>query len=110
MKLVAAAIPAIFLFLVAPQPAAAQSVGSIVQSTGAITLRQTPPQQSGPYVAGPGREVGTMQSGSRAQVQQVVQVRVPLGVHTWVRVRTDRGNEGWAFYGKDGQTQNFRTR
>ncbi len=83
--------------------------GATLQTTNTVKLRQAPPQQSlGLFVGDPGKETHSLPAGTKVKVQQVDRVKVPFDQHTWVKVQAENGQEGWAYFGNDDKSANFK--
>lgn len=83
--------------------------GVTLEATGPVTLRDAPPEQRlGVFVESPGQETHTLPGGTKVKVEAVGRIKVPFDTHTWVKVRTEKGAEGWAYYGKDDSAENFK--
>jgi len=85
--------------------------GTVLQATTDIRLRDAPPEQKyGLFVDSPGRQVHTISAGEEVKVQAVDTVQVPFDRHTWVEVQTLKGDKGWAYFGSNGSSENFRVK
>jgi hypothetical protein len=85
--------------------------GTVLQATADVRLRDAPPEQRlGLFVDSPGPQIHTISAGEQVKVQAVDTVKVPFDQHIWVQVQTLKGDKGWAYFGSDGSSQNFRVK
>lgn len=92
------------VFLTVSTPCTGQEIaveeGSVLQAEQLVKLRASPPDKKFLFfVGGPGEELGTIKSGETLTVESTRRVEAPFRQDVWVKVRTERGNVGWAYYG-----------
>ena len=104
-------VASLLAFSLMPALAFGQAVtlekGTLLQVGQQIKLRASPPSQNLIFIGEPGKETNDVKSGEQVRVESVSKVKVPFGEHTWVKVKTQKGDSGWAFYGTDDKSQNF---
>ena len=84
------------------------AVGSTLVVTQDTKLRASPPKHKFLFfITEPGEENTVLKAGEKVRVDAVEQLKVPLGVHVWLKVRSDTGQSGWVFYGNDGNSNNL---
>jgi hypothetical protein len=82
--------------------------GTVLEAKQEVKLRASPPTQNFfVFSTGPGKEIGSIKTGEKAKVEELQRVKVPLDEHLWVKVKTDTGSVGWAYFGNKDTSPNF---
>jgi hypothetical protein len=82
--------------------------GTALEAKQEVKLRASPPKQNFlVFSTEPGKAIGSIKPGEKVKVEELQRVKVPLDEHLWVRVKTDTGSVGWAYFGSKDTSPNF---